>query len=76
MATLARTISKIMAASQNLSQAVQQIAGSNQNLSQRTPEQASALEEIASTIEEATANIRALNPPKNEKPQARASSAR
>jgi methyl-accepting chemotaxis protein len=43
--------------SQNLAQAIEQIATGNQTLSQRTAEQASSLEEIASTIEQATATI-------------------
>ncbi|HPS85695.1 MAG TPA: methyl-accepting chemotaxis protein [Spirochaetota bacterium] len=54
---LERLISDIIVASQNLVDAVKQIATGNQNLSQRTSEQASALEEVAATIEEATSSI-------------------
>ncbi len=54
---LEKLISEIIIGSQNLSQAVEQISSGNQNLSQRTSEQASSLEEIASTIEQATAAI-------------------
>ncbi|HNW28885.1 MAG TPA: methyl-accepting chemotaxis protein [Spirochaetota bacterium] len=43
--------------SQGLARAVDQIASGNQTLSQRTTEQASALEEIVSTIEEAISSI-------------------
>jgi methyl-accepting chemotaxis protein len=55
--SLAALISSVISASQNLAQAVEQITSGNQNLSQRTSEQASSLEEIASTIEQATAAI-------------------
>ncbi len=54
---LEKLISDIITASQNLVEAVKQIAIGNQNLSQRTSEQASALEEVASTIEEASTSI-------------------
>jgi methyl-accepting chemotaxis protein len=50
-------VSNIIVASQNLAQAIDQITSGNQNLSQRTSEQASSLEEIASTIEQASAAI-------------------
>ncbi len=52
---LEKIVTEIIDASQNLAQAVQQISTGNQNLSQRTSEQASALEEVASTIEQSTA---------------------
>ncbi len=42
----------------HLAQTVEQISSGNQNLSQRTSEQASALEEIATIIEEAVATIK------------------
>lgn len=54
---LEKLITDIIGASQNLVEAVNQIAVGNQNLSQRTSEQASALEEVASTIEEANSSI-------------------
>lgn len=55
--TLERTVSDIIISAENLSQAVDQISAGNQNLSQRTSEQASALEEVAATIEEANSSI-------------------
>lgn len=54
---LEKTITDIINASNNLAQAVEQISSGNQNLSQRTSEQASALEEVAATIEEANSSI-------------------
>jgi methyl-accepting chemotaxis protein len=42
----------------HLAQTIEQISSGNQNLSQRTSEQASALEEIATIIEEAVATIK------------------
>jgi len=54
---LEKMISSIVNAMQNLYHATEQIAQGNQSLSQRTIEQASALEEIASTIEETTATM-------------------
>lgn len=53
-----KLISEALESTGSLVQAVDQISSGNQNLSQRTSEQASSLEEIASTIEEATAAIR------------------
>jgi len=50
-------ITSIIASAENLSQAVEQITKGNMNLSQRTTQQASALEEIAATIEENTATV-------------------
>jgi methyl-accepting chemotaxis protein len=55
--TLEKTIIEIIHAANNLAQAVEQITGGNQNLSQRTSEQASALEEVAATIEQANSSI-------------------
>jgi len=54
---LEQMITSIITAMQNLYYATEQISAGNQNLSQRTTEQASSLEEIASTIEETTAAI-------------------
>lgn len=54
---LEKMITSIISAMQNLYYATEQISAGNQNLSQRTTEQASSLEEIASTIEETTAAI-------------------
>lgn len=54
---LEHTVTEIINSSNNLAQAVEQIATGNQNLSQRTSEQASALEEVAATIEEANSSI-------------------
>ncbi len=54
---LERMISSIINAMQNLYYATEQISQGNQSLSQRTTAQASALEEIASTIEETTATV-------------------
>ena len=54
---LEKTVTDIINASNNLAQAVEQISSGNQNLSQRTSEQASALEEVAATIEEANSSI-------------------
>lgn len=54
---LEHTVTEIISASNNLAQAVEQISTGNQNLSQRTSEQASALEEVAATIEEANSSI-------------------
>ena len=54
---LEKMISSFKTATQNLYYAVEQISIGNQNLSQRTTEQASSLEEIASTIEETTSAI-------------------
>ncbi len=58
---LEKTVTDIINASNNLAQAVEQISSGNQNLSQRTSEQASALEEVASTIEEANSSINQNN---------------
>ncbi len=54
---LERMITTLVSAMQNLYYATEQINKGNQDLSQRTTEQASSLEEIASTIEETTAAI-------------------
>lgn len=50
-------VSKVIASMQDLVAAISQITTGNENLAQRTAEQASALEEIASTVEEAVAGI-------------------
>jgi len=54
---LAALIGSVVGSAQSLVQSVNQISSGNQNLSQRTVEQASSLEEIASTIEETMAAI-------------------
>jgi methyl-accepting chemotaxis protein len=54
---LEKMISSLINGMQNLYYATEQINQGNQSLSQRTIEQASALEEIASTIEETTATM-------------------
>jgi methyl-accepting chemotaxis protein len=51
------TLSSILEVSDSVFMAVNQITEGNLDLSQRTSEQASALEEIASTIEEGTATV-------------------
>jgi methyl-accepting chemotaxis protein len=51
------TLSSILEVSESVFMAVNQITEGNLDLSQRTSEQASALEEIASTIEESTAAV-------------------
>ncbi len=51
------TLSSILEVSDSVFMAVNQITEGNIDLSQRTSEQASALEEIASTIEESTATV-------------------
>ncbi|HOP64353.1 MAG TPA: methyl-accepting chemotaxis protein [Spirochaetota bacterium] len=55
---LRTTVIDIIKSAQQVATATDQIGQDNQNLSQRTTEQASALEEIASTIEEANASTR------------------
>ncbi len=50
-------VSRIIISANNLTMAVKEISNGNQSLSQRTAEQASSLEEIASTIEETSAAI-------------------
>ncbi len=54
---LEQVITSIINGMQNLYYATEQISQGNQDLSKRTTEQASSLEEIASTIEETTAAI-------------------
>lgn len=54
---LEKMVTTLVSAMQNLYYATEQINKGNQDLSQRTTEQASSLEEIASTIEETTAAI-------------------
>lgn len=54
---ISRAISNAIDLTQGLVQAIQEISAGNENLSQRTTEQASSLEEVASTIEETTAAI-------------------
>ncbi len=54
---LEELITSIIMSAENLSQAVDQISKGNMSLSQRTTQQASALEEIAATIEENTATV-------------------
>jgi len=57
MDNLDTMISEIISAASNLTAAVDQISSGNQSLSQRTTEQASSLEEVAATIEQASAAI-------------------
>ncbi len=52
-----RTLVEILAVSEQVFGAINQITEGNIDLSQRTSEQASALEQIASTIEESTATV-------------------
>jgi methyl-accepting chemotaxis protein len=54
---ISRAISNAIDLTRGLVQAIQEISMGNENLSQRTTEQASSLEEVASTIEETTAAI-------------------
>ena len=54
---LGSMISGVVTGSQGLAQAIQQISTGNQNLSERTAQQAAAIEEIVSTIEETSTNI-------------------
>ncbi|MBP9022877.1 MAG: MCP four helix bundle domain-containing protein [Spirochaetes bacterium] len=54
---LEHLIGGIVTSAKSLIRSVQEIASGNENLSQRTTEQASSLEEIASTIEQTSAAI-------------------
>jgi methyl-accepting chemotaxis protein len=54
---LDKMVADIILNSRTLVQSIQEISAGNENLSQRTSEQASSLEEIASTLEETSASI-------------------
>lgn len=57
VASLAETIQRVQAASENVERGAESISQGNQDLSQRTEEQAASLEELSSTVESVAHSI-------------------